>query len=73
MNIDSKTKHLVESGVKQIVFPGYCKKVAFLGSSGISGSSGKLVNTVTYVCLGEPILGSSEILGSSKLRITSTI
>ena len=73
MNIDSKTKHIVKSGVKQIVFSGYCKKVPFLGSSGISGSSAKLVNSVTYVCSGDPIIGSSEIKGSSKLRVTSTI
>ena len=73
MSTLNNTKHIIEAGVKQVVFSGYCKKVPFLGSSGISGSSAKLVNTVTYVCSGDPILGSSAIKGSSKLRVTSTI
>ena len=72
MNIDSKTKHLVESGVKQIVFPGYCKKVVRkINGSGLVSSS-RPVNAIAYECTGIPKLVSSGSLVSSSTRVNTT-
>ena len=73
MSIANNTKHVLQSGVRQIVFSGYCKRVPLLGSSAMLGSSGVLGSGITYECTGEPLLGSSAILGSSSIRSTQTV
>lgn len=73
MPIATNTKHVIDAGVGQKVFSGYCKKVPILGSSGLPGSTGVLGSGITYECSGQPILGSSAILGSSNLRSTQTV